>query len=313
MRSHVGMLKGVLAVLADVPGLRLVDSAGLLPGTGPGLPLLQIEHPRCRALVALQGAQILSFQPVGGPRDGEELLWLSPQAHFEPGKPVRGGIPLCLPWFGPHPQRDDFPRHGFGRLLDWQLLAARATAEAMQLSFALETGPATRAWAPIPFHARLDLLLGDQLHLALTFSNPGAGSLPLSWAFHSYLSVADLALARVTGLEGRDYLDNTRQLARHIQKGAIGFGAEVDRVYEGVGGTQHLLPQPGISVSGEGCDTVIVWNPGPGGAALADIGADAVGGFVCVERGAAFADGWLLAPGESRAASMVLSALGAVD
>lgn len=290
-----------LAVVSDAPGLSLCDATELYPEAQAGHCLLRYEGPQCRAVISLQGAQVLAFRPRGA----DELLWMSPLARFDRGQPIRGGIPLCLPWFGPHPHDPSLPKHGFARLRDWTLTAADHSSRGL-LSLRFELEADASAAFPFPFRAALWVHLGSALRLRLDIDNRGERELPLSWAFHSYLAVDELATARVEGLADRIYLDNTRQLAQSRQAGAVHFHAELDRVYTGVGGSQQLCASQQVEISGDGCDTVIVWNPGRNQAAnMADVGPH-YQRFVCVERGAAFHDRWQIAAGATASAQMTL-------
>lgn len=298
--TDLASLKASLTSLADAPGLDVVDSAEFYGHEGEGLPLLHYDGKHCRAVIALQGAQVLEFQPAQQP----ELLWLSPRARFASGYSIRGGIPLCLPWFGPHPSQANAPKHGLARLRDWQLQSARPEGEDLQLRFVLNAD--AEPTFPHPWRAELTVMLGQALDLTLTLHNTGDQPFDCTWAFHSYLAVADLQTAKVRGLSDCTYLDNTANLAPRQQAGAVTFGGEVDRVYTGVDGQQQLIGETPVRLSGKACDSVVVWNPGPELAArITDIGPH-YGEFVCVERGAVFNDRWHLAAAAHRTATLRL-------
>lgn len=285
-------------LLKSTPGITLQQSADYYPDRRhqPGLPLLVIDNKACRAVIALQGAQLLEFEPKGG----SALLWLSPNALFSPGKAIRGGIPLCLPWFGVNQQSPDKPKHGFARNRDWQLSSANTDChDTTHIAFELDYAGDNKTLFACPFSARLEISLGQTLQLVLTVTNTGQTEIPLTWAMHSYHPVTSLPETRVTGLSGYRYLDNTRNLAAAIQMGDIDFNGEVDRAYEKVGDTQIIEGSPRIRIDGHGCDSAIVWNPGAeNAAAIDDIGSGNHCHFVCVERGAAFKDALRLAAGE---------------
>lgn len=287
--------------------ITLTDTAKRYHSTGPALPLLVINNPYCEAVVALQGAQLLEFTP----HDGDPLLWLSPNACFIPGQSVRGGIPICLPWFGVNQQAPEKPKHGFVRNRDWQLIRVETTdSGATQLTFLFTYAQLEPELFAFPFSVELIVTLSDSLELQLSTTNIGTEAMPFSWAFHSYHPVSRLSEVRIEGLEGKRYLDNTRGLAAAIQDGAVRFQGEVDRVYEGVESTQVLKTTPAILVTGANCDTAIVWNPGADNAsAMADIGAGHHEAFVCLERGAAFANAWILNPGEIRVSCLTINAI----
>ena len=316
------------AMIASAPQVSLTNSATLYPEhtslPSESLPLLVIDNAHCRAVIALQGAQLLEFTPHGG----DSLLWLSPNAIFAPGKAIRGGIPVCLPWFGVNQQAPDKPKHGFVRNRDWALHSVDTTLDGgTRLCFTFDYDGSDAALFRWPFRAQLEMQLGTdiQLTLSVTHTEDNTASstarntarstrdelLPLSWALHSYHPVNDLAKARVTGLKDRCYLDNTRGLAPTTQDDDITFTGEVDRVYAGVGGQQIIQGQPTIGIRGEGCDSVIVWNPGERLAAqMADIGKENYREFICVERGMAFGDALTLACGDSTRAHLTIAAQG---
>lgn len=272
-----------------------------------GLRAWRIATPACHALVSAQGAQVLAFQARGQ----APLLWLSPQALYQPGRAIRGGIPLCFPWFGPAPADTALPAHGFARLRDWTLVEAGPAGDALQLEFALDDDDATRALWPHDFSARLRMTFGRHLALRLTVTNTGASDFRFSFAFHSYFPVADSAAAHVEGLDGDLYVDQAaagRPRAR--QDGLLRFAGETDLLYLHTAGLCRLVDEGGnrsIRIAAPECRSVITWNPGPEKSArLADMGADAWRGMACVESGNVEDDAVSLPPGAARAFTLVL-------
>lgn len=280
--------------------IRYTDS-GALYGK-PGLDLLLVEMPLCRAVIATQGAQLLEFRAAGR----EPLLWLSPQALFEPGRSVRGGIPLCLPWFGINRRDPTRPKHGLVRTEPWQLAGAKALPGGeVELVFTY-THDGSELFSA-PFSCAVTMCLGRGLQLNLQLQNRGDESAEFSWAWHTYFPVDDVHAIEVRGLEGCEYLDNTRDLQRFPQEGPLTFPSEVDRVFENAPAQQRIITRAPIDTSSENCHSVICWNPGAGLAAtLADVG-DHYREYVCVEHGNAFANSWQLASLESASAALHLS------
>lgn len=279
--------------------IRDTDS-GALYGK-PGLDLLLVQTPRYRAVIAKQGAQLLEFQAA----DREPLLWLSPKAQFEPGKAVRGGIPLCLPWFGINRVDPTKPKHGLVRTQPWQLTEAKELPGGdVELVFTFRHDGSEVFEAP--FRCEFTMRLGRELQLHLRLENLAEEAVEYSWAWHTYFPVESVREIEVHGLEHTDYLDNTRELARFRQEGPLTFPGEVDRVFENAPAHQQILTRAPIHTHSDNCHSVITWNPGPELAAtLADVD-DHYGEFVCVEHGNAFADSWQLAPGERAEASLLL-------
>ncbi|GMG86421.1 D-hexose-6-phosphate mutarotase [Biformimicrobium ophioploci] len=280
-------------------GVSVTDSGALYDK--PGLELLLVETEACRAVIGLQGAQVLEFQAAGA----EPLLWLSPRAEFRAGVSVRGGVPVCLPWFGINREDPEKPKHGFVRNHDWQLASAQQSDGRVMLDF--EYDHAGDALFATPFHCALTISLGDSLEFSLKVENTGEAPSEFSWALHTYFSVPDIASVQVGGLDGLSYLDNTDGLARKRQDGLVHFSGEVDRVYENCGPLQQIFCGRTIECRSDLCDSVIVWNPGAVLAnTVADIGADGARGFVCVEHGNAFENSWTLTAGEVRRAQLRL-------
>ncbi|WP_237066485.1 D-hexose-6-phosphate mutarotase [Microbulbifer guangxiensis] len=285
------------SVYADA--IQHIDS-GALYGK-PGLSLIVVETSLCRAVIAEQGAQLLEFQGHGG----QAMLWLSPLADFQPGKAVRGGIPLCLPWFGIHPDGNR-PKHGLVRSRPWQLEHA-GVLPGGEVKLVFTYRHSADALFASDFECRYTMILGKDLRLELELHHLGAAAADYGWAWHTYFTVDDVRAIEVSGLEGGEYLDNTRGLARARLDGRQTFPAEVDRVFENAPSRQLIETADPIETSSENCDTVITWNPGQALAAtLADVG-DHYREFVCVEHGNAFANRWHLSPGERRTARLQLS------
>jgi len=290
--------------LSQYRTVSLTNSKELYPESeGQGLPLIQVNSPLCQAVIALQGAQILEFKnPAGTP-----LLWLSPQCRFNPGSALRGGIPLCLPWFGPHPTDPSKPQHGYARTRDWALTQVAENDEGRcELTFELESEP-----GPLfdyAFTCVLRMTLSRHIDLQLSVTNRDSQAFDFSWAFHSYFPVRILEEAWVKGLAGRDYRDNLDQLTTKTQNQDLGFVGEVDRVFPDIEQALEIAGEPTIRIEHDQCPSVITWNPGPeNAAAMADVGAGIEQGFICVERGAVLDEAWHLEAGTTRTASMRIS------
>lgn len=263
-----------------------------------GLRGWQVDTPLCRALVSAQGGQVLAFQSRGR----EPLLWLSPAAHLAPGLAIRGGIPLCFPWFGPHPSDPRQSAHGFARLREWQLASARLDAGALHLDLVLQADAATRDLWPHDFRATLHVGLGHHLSLQLEVANSGTAAFDFSFAFHSYFPLIDSRRARIEGLAGSTCLDQLDPTGhRRHQHGPVRFDGETDRIFTGVSADCRLLDEArnsAVRLLSSGCRSVIAWNPGPEKAArLADMTPSAWQGMACVESGNVKEDTVSLPPG----------------
>ncbi|HCX27101.1 MAG TPA: D-hexose-6-phosphate mutarotase [Cellvibrionales bacterium] len=287
---------------AVYPNCRHVDG---------GLPLYIIENPLGRMVICEQGAQVLSFIPAGK----KDLLWLSPLAEFKLTKPVRGGIPVCLPWFGVNQRDKQKPSHGFARNVNWQLANIEDADDPQQgactrIEFVLEQfQQQPHSLFPYPFSARLTFLMSNSLSVHLQLTNTGSESLPLTWALHSYHPVASITSTRVTGLDNCEYLDNTCGLARKQQSGDVVFNGELDRAYINAGNKQSIISaspdNTSIAIEASGCSSAVVWNPGlEKAAAMQDMGAENYQKFVCVERGNVFDNEVMLLPNKTHRASL---------
>ncbi|CAA0114855.1 Putative glucose-6-phosphate 1-epimerase [BD1-7 clade bacterium] len=264
--------------------------------------LLRINHPACGALISVQGAQILRFAPT----NNSDWLWLSEHADFTPGAAIRGGIPVCLPWFGVNRQNPDLPKHGVARNQPWQLVDVTETRDDICLIWRLDH-VADHLFGH-DFRAELSIEMGKQLSLSLTIKHLGDTTAAYSFALHSYLR-ANASEVEVSGLEGNTYLDNTQGLSTHTQHGNIVFDGEVDRVYANTHQAQILHTAFPRVIEGDGCPTCIVWNPGKQlGLTMADV-QTGWQDYVCVERGAAFDDEVTLAPQTTLTATMTLKQL----
>lgn len=296
----------LLAHLLNTAGITLVNSTEVYPAQhqpgDPGLPLLRVENALGRAVIALQGAQVLSFKPAQQP----EMLWLSPKARLEPGKPVRGGIPLCLPWFGPGP--DGSSAHGFARTQTWALSSAEIMEDdATHLVFELSGDASSSPLWPHAFSFRLDVRVGKELTLGLTVENRSRTAAPLASAFHTYFSVPDVAQARVCGLDGTTYIDKNDDTGRKTQHGDVTIAAPTDRVYLDVPAQQQLETTAGRIRIESDTKCAVVWNAWSNDKNIADLGAGNHVGYLCVERGDMADHAVTLPPGKTYRTWMILA------
>jgi glucose-6-phosphate 1-epimerase len=250
-----------------------------------GGPVVTLSGPEGSAVVALQGAQILGWTPSGH----DPVIWLSPVERLGTGKAVRGGTPVCWPWFGAHPTDATKPAHGFVRTRMWAIEGAGITETGAWLVLGLHTTPADLVLWPHTAKAQLRVTLGQQLELSLTTTNRGDGPFTLTQALHTYFSIGDVAAVEVSGFDGELYQDKLDGGRRCRQAGGIAFPGEVDRIYD-----KHPTPllatihdralRRQITVMQTGSQSSVVWNPGPEKASrLADMGPEGWRKFVCVE------------------------------
>jgi glucose-6-phosphate 1-epimerase len=250
------------------------------------------------ATVALQGAHVMTYKPKGQ----KPLIWLSRLAKFAPGKSIRGGVPVCWPWFGPHASDPQFPGHGFARTVPWRLVAAAELPDGrVRLEFELVESEATRAQWPHASAVRNIITVGQELEVELATTNTGKTAFQLGQALHTYFVVGDIRSATIAGLEGCDYLDKVDGGKRKRQKGQVAFTQETDRIYLGTRGCCGILDRAldrTILITSTGSRSTVVWNPWIEKAdKMGDFGPDGHLGMVCVETANAAEDVITLAPG----------------
>lgn len=273
------------------------DSAVRFKEFAPGFPVLELHNAQASAAIALQGAQVMTWAPKGQ----APVIWLSRAAKFVPGKSIRGGVPVCWPWFGAHATEPSFPGHGFARTVPWELLQAQTRGAETHLSFRLNPSSAPAAQWPRGAEAMLNLVVGTTLALTLVTRNTGAQPLPLTEALHTYFEVGDVQEVAVHGLDGLSYLDKVENMARKRQSGPVTVSGEVDRIY--LDSTADcIIDDPALNrrirVAQRGGRSTILWNPWIEKAAkMGDLGEDGYLQMICVESGNAAENAVQVAPG----------------
>jgi glucose-6-phosphate 1-epimerase len=299
-------VQSIFEELTNTAGIKQLNSAELYPARHQageaGLPMMVVENKLGRATIALQGAHLISFQPSGQ----REMLWVSPQSSFETGKPIRGGIPLCLPWFGPGAEGS--PQHGFGRIMEWSLVAVEACIDgSTRVVLELAGDASVSAVWPHEFCFRLEVNVGTNLKLALLTENRSATAAPFAFAFHTYFAVPNVADARVAGLEGATFIDKTDNSARKVQQGEVAITALTDRIYLDVPALQILRIAAGNVKIESDAKSAVVWNCWTHDKNVADIGEGNHAGYICVERCDVDDREVIIPPGGRYQASMTLS------
>ncbi len=272
--------------------------AQITAGKG-GLPRVSVSTPAATAEIYLHGAQLTSWRPAGG----EEVIFLSAQSQFEPGRAIRGGIPICFPWFRNKADDPKAPSHGFVRTKAWQLDSVALNGDAVAISFSTWSDEGTRAWWPHDFRLVHRLNIGAELAQELVMSNTGSAPLRFEEALHTYYRVGGAEAVRVSGLDGVAYLDNTDGNREKRQEGDIVFIAPTDRAYVDTTHSVEILDpilRRRIRLDKENSRTTVVWNPWIEGAhALADLADDEWRTMACVEASNIRAFAVELAPGEN--------------
>lgn len=255
--------------------------------------------------IALNGAHVMEWTPKGS----KPVLYMSPLAVLEPSKAIRGGIPICWPWFGPHPTDASQPAHGFVRNLMWTVGNVSENLTGVTLEFLLSDGPDSMPCWPHPFSLRLEIKMGVTLSVDLHITNTGASEWSMTGALHTYLCVDDVRDAAVMGLDDSYYVESRLSPDRIEQSGPVYFDREVDRLYDSRD-TVRLMDRKGrrtVVVDKGGSRATVVWNPWiEKSQRLNDLPDDAYPFFVCIEAANAGHQIINLGPGEEHTLSQRL-------
>jgi len=268
---------------------------------GAGFTVMDIINPQASASIALQGAHLMTWAPAGAPA----AIWMSPAATLATGKSIRGGVPVCWPWFGPHASDPSSPSHGFARTVPWQVVSAEVGGDhSTRITFRIRESEAEHTRWPWATEAELRMRVGKALELELVSRNNGAAPVVIGQALHTYFAVGDIRQTSVLGLDGCDYLDKVDGGRRKRQSGAIRIDSEVDRIYFDRG-QDCIIDDAAMSrrilIEKRGSRSTVVWNPWREKCVkMGDFGSD--DGYLemlCVESANAADDVVTIAPGAS--------------
>lgn len=262
-----------------------------------GIKIIKVEHPKASAAISLHGGHLLSFRPQGE----KEVIWLSDKAEFSPEKAIRGGIPICWPWFG----RIASPAHGFARTSQWHLVEHRENDQGVVVCLGLEETEKTLSIWPYVFQARLYIEISTTLKVTLDIHNTDDKPWHFSAALHSYFNLANIEQTITTGM-GRVYSDS-------LQNGKVCQGEDelqlsdtVDRIYtqpESSIVINDAGNQRSIVIENQGDNAAVIWNPWKEGAAtMGDMSDHGYQTMLCVEssyHSDNIAHGKTLQPGEN--------------
>lgn len=227
-----------------------------------GLDYIEIENRHATAKLALQGGHVMHWQPR---HTAEPVLWLSKESRYETGRSIRGGIPLCWPWFGAHPTDSSLCMHGFARVtpfsvIDIGQLSNGNTRVILQMK---HTENAQRQLS-YPYTLVLTVEIGATLSIKLATTNRATQPFFMGEAFHTYFHIGDVEKISITGLEDTEYADKLLDFWRDKQDGTIRFNQEFDRVYVSTR-NQVTLHDPilnrEIHIDKKGSNTTVVWTP----------------------------------------------------
>jgi glucose-6-phosphate 1-epimerase len=265
--------------MIDLPaGVRLETGRG-------GLPVLRVQGPAARAEIYLHGAHVSEWTPSGC----DPVLWLSSLSRFIRDASIRGGVPICFPWFGALAGQPEAPWHGFARLSEWSVVGAEGDGEDVVVPLRLTDDEATGASAwPYSFEAIYTVRVGSRLSLSLKITNRSDEAVTFEEALHTYFDVRDIRATEVTGLEGAPFFDRLGGPDPVPgEAGPVRFGSPTDRIYLATTAGMAIRDVQGersVLVSKDGSDATVVWNPWIDNArAMDDFGDDDWKRMVCVE------------------------------
>jgi len=285
-------------------GIR--GAAEISEGNG-GLARVRVITATASGEMYLHGGHVTAWQPV----DAEEVLFLSGKSKWQSGKAIRGGVPICFPWFGDKAGDSSAPAHGFVRSKAWRLEGIVQAGDSVTVSMFTESDESSQRWWPADFQLTHNATFGRELSLELVMKNTGAARLRFEEALHTYLRIGDVEKAQVRGLDGLRYLDKTDSNREKAQSGDLLLRQLTDSIYLNTEGTV-TVDDPAmnrrIQVAKENSLTTVVWNPWAQKAKeMSDIGDEEWKQMICVECTNVGPFAVDLAPGAQHAMKTVIS------
>ena len=275
--------------------------------TASAMQLVEIKNELGSAMVSLMGAHVISYKKA----NSEDILWMSDKSYMEYGKPIRGGIPVCWPWFGPHPDKErKLPSHGLGRIALWDVKEKTECPDGS--SKLVLTLPGSRL--PNEFSAldaEIEIIVGSSLKMNLKTTNNGEKDYDLTQALHTYFNVSDCTKLHVEGLDQTAYIDKVDGGVEKMQNGDVRIGEEVDRIYMNTTAVCTLVDEVSnrkVEISKKGSTSSVVWNPWiKKSIAMPDFGDEEYHTMICVETVNAGKDVITLKKGESHTLAMEIT------
>lgn len=257
--------------------------------------------------ICLYGAHVTSFTP----QKNSDILWMSTESSFEEGSPIRGGIPVCFPWFGPHPSNTEKPQHGFARLMYWDVIetATQENGETL-IKLQLCASEETKAYWDYDFCAEVTFIVGSTLRMTLKVSNASKEAFDYGCALHSYFSLSGIENISIEGLQTTKYHNQITSGEGIQESEKLEIKEAITRHYYDTV-TPCVINDPvfgrRIRVDKLGSKITTVWNPGKETCVqIADIADDAYHAFVCLETVNAYNDIIHLGPGESHETTTII-------
>ncbi len=290
-----------------------LNSQHAIPGVAqitepyPNMPAVRITTGSCTGTIHLHGAHITSWRPAGS----EEIIFVSSKARYVDGQAIRGGIPICFPWFRGKSDDPKAPAHGFVRTKSWNLESIKSQGEDVAVTMSTSSDDATKKWWPHEFRAQLRVTFGRNLKLEFMVENADKNEARYEEALHTYYLVGDVAAARVQGLNGASYLDNTDGNREKKQTGEVQISKATDSAYVNNENELEVIDpvlKRRIHIRKEKSQTTVIWNPWKEAAEkMSDMGTDEWGKMLCVEGANILSNAVKLNAGENHTTTVLMS------
>jgi len=275
-----------------------VDGAVRFVEGNAAMTKLEMRFNEARLELYLQGAHITGYQPL----TGVDVLWMSDTAIYHPAKALRGGIPLCWPWFGTDSENSDRPQHGYARTSEFGVVSTLANEQATSIVLTLDPAQAPYLDWQNTVQLEFEIRLSDSLWMEMRSHNLSDSPLLLSNALHSYFTISSRQRIAIPAVTGLTYQDKLQDYQLRQQSSALTLNGEVDRVYRAAPESIDLLDsgrQVNTSIDSWGNNNLVIWNPGKQKAqAMADFDDDGFEQMVCIEPANALEQSIILQPGE---------------
>lgn len=278
-----------------------------------GVTAIEVDTALATASISLMGGQVLTWHPKS---QQEPVLWVSKLAQYVPGKAIRGGVPICWPWFGAHPSDSHFPGHGFARVVLWEVTSTNIDASGVvEVELRLAESDVSAQLRPSDWPASVGvsarIRIGEKLEVTLTTTNTSDREIRLTEGLHTYFHVSDIEHVWVLGLDDCEYVDLTDGNQRHQQSGPIIFERELGRIFVNYDKTTVIEDRKfgrAIHVTGSGSKSIAVWNPWLEKASnMPDLGNEGWRSMICVETANALENAALIQPGQHHTMKAIYS------
>ncbi|MCQ8879716.1 D-hexose-6-phosphate mutarotase [Pseudoalteromonas shioyasakiensis] len=267
-----------------------------------GLEYINVASDFCSAKIFLQGAQLTEFTPNGK----KPLIWVSSEEDYQEGKSVRGGIPICWPWFGVNPN-PDWPIHGVARTSLWRAGEVSEQDNEVRVSLTLPMTQVDETYWPHKSTLKVEFILTNKLEVRLTTTNLSEQTITFSQALHTYFPTPAIEDTTVDGLQGAKYIEFGE--GPFEQDAQVGFARETDMVYTQAGETQRIITPDGIiEVSRENSNSCVLWNPWiDKSKRLSNFADDEYHTMLCLEAANVMDDSAVVEPGQSHTLATTIS------